>query len=87
LTYGGPTNAQRVQAHGPLLLHHRQQAVADQCQAAVAEVTELRLIHANRLLPVDCPERISLPRCWEGGWRRIDAGDAARNARQAGDDC
>src|SRR5208283_2278048 len=58
---------QCVQAHGPLLLHRRQQAVANRGQAAVAKAAELWLIHPNRILPVDCPERIAPARCCEGG--------------------
>jgi hypothetical protein len=45
---------QRVQAHGPLLLHRCQQVVAGGGQAAVAEAAELGLIHANRSLPLRC---------------------------------
>src|SRR5208283_443239 len=60
---------QCVQAHGPLLLHRRQQAVANLGQAAVAKAAELWLIHPNRVLPVDCPERIAPARGWEGGSR------------------
>jgi hypothetical protein len=42
---------QRVQPHGPLLLHRGQQVVAGGRQAAVAEAAELGLSHANRSFP------------------------------------
>ncbi len=47
------------EAHGALLLHRPQQAVADRGQAAIAKVTKLRLVvHANRLRWVVGRERI-----------------------------